>query len=322
MAEETQQEVRLKTQYIDIDPRKLRLLELNAHFMSHETYARLVANIQKDGVLTSTPLAWQVHDDQTLDPLLDADGAPVYEVLSGNHRTRASIDAGLPTITIEAIEGYIDPARRVAMQLSHNAIFGEDDPAILKTLYESIDDVDLRLYSGLDDKMLKLLDDVSLVSLSEANLQFQTVSITFLPNELDAAKAVWDVAQKAAAGSKAHWLARWQDYDAYLDGLEATSEAHGVKNIATALMLMMKVFGAHVTDLQAGYLDEDGEAVKPKQNVPIESVLGDIFIPAGTAARLNKVIQREMSAKRLDSARRWQVLDTLLDAWEGAADGD
>lgn len=311
---------KLNTRFIEVNPAKLRLLDLNAHFMRHEMYARLIENIQRDGQLTSTPLVWQIHDDDTQAPQLDKDGEPVYLVLSGNHRTKASIDAGLKTITVQAIDQYIPHSRRVALQLSHNAIFGEDDPAILKTLYEGIDDVEMRLYSGLDDKTLDLLDDVSLVSLSEANLQFQTVAITFLPEERDAVEEIWDDVKQSASGAKAHWLAHWRDYDKYLDSLEAASESHGVKNIATALTLVLDVFKRHVTDLSAGYLDEDGEAHSPKQSVPIETVLGDIFIPAGTAARLNKMIQQSVSRGELDNAKRWQALDALLDAWEGGQD--
>lgn len=43
---------------------------------------------------------------------------------------------------------------RIAIQLSHNAIVGQDDPDILKKLYDKILDIDLKEYSGLDDKTL------------------------------------------------------------------------------------------------------------------------------------------------------------------------
>lgn len=319
MAQEAQQKI--KTRYERLDPRKIRLLEVNAHYMKHEEYHRLVENIKADGEPTSTPLVWQVHDDDTQQPILDEDGEPIYEVLSGNHRTRASIDADMPTIMYQIIEGYIPKPKRLAIQLSHNSITGEDDPAILKTLYEDIDDVSMRLYSGLDDKTLKLLDEVQLVSLSEANLQFQTVSITFLPDELEHVEGVLDEVKKAAKGSKAHWVARWSEYDAYLDSLEAASESHGIKNIATALMLVLAIFRRHVTDLQEGFLDDEGEAIKPKQRIPTETVLGDVFMPAATAARLNKAINRALSQQKIGKSQRWQIIDLLLDAYEGKSDG-
>ena len=45
----------MQTKIITTDPKRIRLLELNARFMRHETFARLVANIKKDGDLTQTP---------------------------------------------------------------------------------------------------------------------------------------------------------------------------------------------------------------------------------------------------------------------------
>ena len=76
----------INTRIIEIDPRELKLLKMNARFMRHEEFQRLVANVKKDGQLTSAPFA-------ALDP---ADGK--YEVLSGNHRVQAAVSAGLEKI--------------------------------------------------------------------------------------------------------------------------------------------------------------------------------------------------------------------------------
>jgi hypothetical protein len=82
----------LKTHDILIDPKTIKLLDLNARYMRHETFARLVDNIRADGGLHGdTPLAWRLHDDATQQPILDAEGQPIYEVLSGNHRVKASV---------------------------------------------------------------------------------------------------------------------------------------------------------------------------------------------------------------------------------------
>ena len=45
----------IETTIITIDPKKIKLTEINARFMTHETYQRLVANIAQDGKLTSIP---------------------------------------------------------------------------------------------------------------------------------------------------------------------------------------------------------------------------------------------------------------------------
>ena len=71
---------------LEIDPREIKLLETNARYMKHEEFNRLVENIRRDGKLTSTPFLCKDDDDRWL-------------CLSGNHRTRAAIEVGLPTIT-------------------------------------------------------------------------------------------------------------------------------------------------------------------------------------------------------------------------------
>jgi ParB-like chromosome segregation protein Spo0J len=159
---------------VEINPREIRLLETNARYMKHEEFNRLVDNVRKDGKLTSTPFLCKEADGKWL-------------CLSGNHRTRAAIEVGLEMITCLATDDPLTEEQKIAIQLSHNAIAGQDDPATLKALYEKILDTSLKKYSGLDDKTLELLDKFASISISEANLTFQTLSMVFLPNELEEA---------------------------------------------------------------------------------------------------------------------------------------
>lgn len=277
----------INTRIVRMAPERLKLLDLNARYMRHETFARLVENIRADGGLTgNTPFAWLLHDDATRQP----QGEAVYEVLSGNHRVKAAIAAGLTELDICLTDDYLPPDRRAAIQLSHNAISGEDDPATLKTIYEGISDAEMRIYSGLDDKTLKLLDDVTVAPLSEAALQFQTISMTFLPDEAQLVQETFERARKAAGGVKGHWLARWADYDKTMDALEISGQAYGVKNTATSLMLILDVFTRHLTDLAEGYILADEQPRQKGQRVPIQTVLGRQDIPAGTAAKLRKAL--------------------------------
>jgi hypothetical protein len=310
------------TRVVRMDPRRLKLLDLNARYMRHEVFMRLVENVRRDGGLTSLPFAWRLHDDETRQPVMGEDGEAVYEVLSGNHRVKAAVAADLAEIDVLVTDAYLPPDRRRAIQLSHNALVGEDDPATLKTIYGAIGDFDLRLYSGLDDKTLKLLDQVKAAPMSEAALTFQTIALTFLPHEVDQVNAAWEMARKAASGSKAFWLTRWGDYDRCLDALEAASQSYGVKNTATALMLVLEVFTRHLDELTEGYLDSLGEPVENARRVPLATVLGEGTIPAQAAAKLKKVVDRMAGRGEIDPAKRWQALERLADGYlvDGAAE--
>lgn len=282
-----------------VDPRELTLVEVNARFMRKEVFDRLVANIRRDGALTSTPLVW---NDQ-------ATGRMV--VLSGNHRIMAACEVGLEQVDVIVVDQPLSRARQVALQLSHNAIEGEDDPATLRQLYEELDDVDWRAYSGLDDKQLDLLAQVDLEGLSEANLDFATVQLVFLPHELDAARASFDEARKLVQAD-ARWLAAYADYETTLDALATAHGAHNVGNVATALGLILAVFERHLDELRDAWLDPDaGEPVDARRLVPIETILGTRSMPADAGAVLARAVDRMVRKGEVPADQRWRALELL-----------
>jgi len=284
-----------------VDPRTLTLLDVNARFMRKETFDRLVANVRRDGALTSTPLVW---DDAATDRRV---------VLSGNHRVMAAIEADLPLVDVIVVSQELSRARQVALQLSHNAIEGEDDPATLKRLYEELDDVDWRAYSGLDDKQLDLLAQVDLEGLSEANLDFATVQLVFLPQELDLARVSFDEARKLVLADQ-RWMAAYRDYETTLDALGTAHAAHNVGNVATALGLILAVFERHLDELRDGvwYDPASGEPIgNPRQLVPLETVLGTRTMPADAAAVLTRAIDRMVRDGDVAADQRWRALELL-----------
>ncbi|MGC4947724.1 ParB N-terminal domain-containing protein [Streptomyces sp. DT224] len=279
------------------DPRLLTRLEVNARFFRKEEYDRLVENVRRDGCLTSTPLIYSGGEYD--------EGREL--VLSGNHRTMASVDAGLDEIDCMLIEEQLTRQQLVAIQLSHNAIAGEDDPATLKQLYEELDDVDWRAYSGLDDDQLKLLAEVSPEGLSEANLDFATVSLIFLPAELEAARTAFE---EARLGQNESWLAARADYEQTLDTLASTHAAHKVGNVATALHAILTITETHIGDLRTGYTASDGTAAH-SGHVGLETVLGARTLPAPAAVTINKAIAAAEGRGEIEQGQGWKLLERL-----------
>ncbi|WOX11412.1 ParB/Srx family N-terminal domain-containing protein [Streptomyces sp. N50] len=297
----------IKPHMVEGDPRDLTLLDVNARFMRHEQFQRLVANVREDGALTSTPLVWN-----------DAESGRRI-VLSGNHRTKAAIEAGLERIFWLEITEPLPRQRQIALQLSHNAITGEDDPATLKALYEELEDVSMRLYSGLDDKMLELLEEVTVPSLAEANLDFATVQIVFLPDEKAAAEKALENARKAASAD-ARWLARIDQYESVLDALDTTKGAHNIGNVAAAFAILLTVVERHLGEFAAGWYDPDEQIATRKGTAPIETVLATRTMPVDAAAVVQRAIDRMEHHGDIEPGQRWRALELwAADYLAGAA---
>jgi len=209
-------------------------LEKNARFMRVEQYRQLVENIKRDGCLTSVPFAVKRGDR--------------YYILSGNHRIKAAKDAGLTEVMVLYTDQELSHAQQVAIQLSHNAIAGQDDLAILRELYDEINDIALKEYSGIDDAVLGRMEPPSLDPLSEKGLEYRVVSIAFLPEEVARAEELLARALKEATGDET-WINHRSDYDRFLDALTAAKSAASVKNTATAFCLLLDLAEKHLDEI-------------------------------------------------------------------------
>lgn len=285
-------------QMVQGDPRTLTLLDLNARFLPHEQFRQLVANIERDGHLTSTPLVWNDGDSGRL------------IVLSGNHRVLAAIEAGLTSIWWMQIDEPLPRQRQIALQLSHNAIAGHDDPAILKELYEELESVEWRQYTGLDDKTLDLLEKVDVSSLGEANLDFASVQLMFLPDELERAEAAFDAARSAASADQ-RWVAGLAQYEPVLDALETSRAAYKIGNSATALSVILAVFERHLGELAEGWFDAATAEANRKGAAPLETLFGVREIPVETAAAVRAAIDQLVRDGSVPETERWRALDVL-----------
>jgi hypothetical protein len=277
---------------------ELDLLEENARYMRHETFARLVENIKHDGALTSVPYCWRVPETGR------------YLVLSGNHRVKGAREAGREVILILFNDQALSEQERIAIQLSHNALVGEDDPGMLKALYDRLDTFEAKVYSGLDDKTLDLLERVQPIPMSEVNLAFTQLAIIFLPEELEEARRAFEDARRLHKADET-WLARWRDYDAWLDSLDMAGSAHGVKNMAVSLSIVLAVFRAHQTDLADGWLDAETDETRHKNWVPLASITGTDRIPPESAKIIRQAVELMQGRGDVQVKNRWQALEYM-----------
>lgn len=125
---------KLDVELKEIEFREIQETDLNAQKMSEADFKRLVENIRHDGCLTSTPLI-----------CVDENGN--YTCISGHHRIRAAMIAGIKSSPCLVLKD-IDESTRIRLQLSHNDIHGNPDDAIVALLLERLNDSDMGLVNA------------------------------------------------------------------------------------------------------------------------------------------------------------------------------
>jgi len=223
----------------------------NARYLTAHQHQRLVANIRRDGVLTSLPLV--ARCETTPQDLL---------IVSGNHRVAAARDAGLSAVDVIEIQEVLPKARLVAIQLAHNAIAGQDDQAILKSLYEELA-IEWQEYSGLTDDVFEL-EDLNVTVLSSVHPLYREVVFAFLPSDAQAVEELLNSAEKWAKQARPVYVAQAETFTAFFEAMVAVKQAKHVKNAAVALALLCELGMAKALELLPPPEEPHGEKA-PRQ---------------------------------------------------------
>ena len=202
-----------------MDPKDISLLKKNARILKKDVFQQLTANIGRD-----KPLCHRLSDGRV-------------EVLSGNHRVQASVEAGIERILVMIIEEDLTRSQAVAIQLSHNALVGEDDPALLAELWAEIEDIAAKTYAGLSSDVVEKLDKIDLTSFTTPQVSTRTMTFAFVDSEAERLNAVLDDLDGLPA--KEIWLADVRQFDRFFDLLEATKRTFDVRNASLAMLKLM-----------------------------------------------------------------------------------
>lgn len=201
--------------------------ESNARIMSKDTFDRLKANIAKDSRLESLPFV-TIKNNQA--------GNDEFLIISGHHRIRAARMAELEYIHALVNETELTDDQIKSKVLSHNSLNGFDDPQILKKIYDEINDIEMKLASGLlssdilDKSMSVKVDDISIP------FEYELVSILFLKQHAEHFDKIMD----KIAISKIH-LADKADFDRFADTITNVSEKYEVRNLASIFVTIMDI---------------------------------------------------------------------------------
>jgi hypothetical protein len=189
--------------------------------MTPQEFSQLVANIKGDGKLLGLPVVYR------------------GEVLSGNHRVRAAIKAGIEEADVLDVLTELSEERKLAIQLSQNAINGKDDPNILAQLYTSMKSLEWKQYSGVTDDAFKCTDE-KLAALGITRPKYEELTIVFLPEE-KAAFVELLARLEAAKKPKDILVGNLDTFDALFDAIIRVKQEKKVINNAMALRMLAEL---------------------------------------------------------------------------------
>ncbi len=282
------------------DVSELVFLTKNARYLKQEKYQQLAENIAEDGGLTSIPLVAKMENGK-------------YEILSGNHRIKAAKQSGQENILVLSIDQVLPREKKIAIQLSHNALEGKDDPQILKSLYDELVMLDMKKYSGVDEAVFAELENLKTATMTGDALRFKAVTLMFLPSEIEYIKETFDRI-KERIGSDEAWLMHEKDYDRYLDAMEITKSAFDVKNTALAFTIILDNFSKTFDLLKdvALRVEEGQEESKKKKTVPLTPIFDTYNIPFELALKLDKVMNDAISSASIKKDEKYKMLELFV----------
>jgi hypothetical protein len=209
-----------------VDPKNIKLLKQNARYFKRSTYKQLVDNIKKDQRLSSVPLCHAIDKN-------------IYEVLSGNHRVKVAIDAGVEYILIIVVLKKLSKSKQISIQLSHNALVGLDDPNILADLWTKIDDIKEKLYAGLSSDVVKEIKNIKLITFTTPQVYTKTITFTFTDSEKENIDKI--IKELEAYTTNEIHMAHIEQYDDFFKALRKVKKTQNIKNSSLAMVKLLEI---------------------------------------------------------------------------------
>lgn len=228
-----------------VAPTDLREQDVNAQVMEPAQFERLTANIKERGQLESLPYCSQPNSN-----------GPIA-IVSGHHRVRAAVAAGLEQIPVLVDTGPMTRSRVVAKQIAHNVLHGTQDDEVLRRMVSLIDEVDDLLTTGLPDDYLPIVDDdvPSLGSEPTAAFEWKSVTFTFLPHQFDR----FDELARALDNVDAMAVADRDQYEAFAEAVHRYGLAHTIRSSGTVVATLVEIAHRELAALEAEAEHSGGE---------------------------------------------------------------
>lgn len=132
----------------------------------------------------------------------------------------------------------IDEERKRAIQLSHNAVTGKDNPSILAELYKDLG-LDAKMFSGLTDDILDT-SKFNISGLNSKSLGYDELRLAFLPEDREKFEAALNLIRHDKNIVATH-AARFRDFDTVFDAAIEVKDKRNILNSALAFLVMAEL---------------------------------------------------------------------------------
>jgi len=204
----------------------LREQDKNARVMEGDKFQLLQKTIGKDKRLESLPLV-----------AFKDDSHGEFQIISGHHRVRAARMAGLQYIFCLVDESSLSEDRIKSKQLAHNSIQGHDDVQTLKEIFESIEDIEAQIDSGISAK--DIMKGISAINIDEMSVEYETEVVSLLFTE----KGFKDFKRtlEKVEDSEAIYLADHKYFDEFVKVAREVSMVEDIRNMTGIVAKMCEI---------------------------------------------------------------------------------
>ncbi len=219
-------------------------LEKNAHFMTKDIQDRLTENIKQDGFLSQLPFCMRRKEDGK------------FVVLSGNHRLKSAIKAGLDYILVLFIE-EVSKDVQIAYTLSHNALVGKDDVQMLKEIYNEIESIEAREFTGLNGLKFIDVEKIPTASINDGDIELTEMKFLFVESKRHDVEGVLKELEKHDLTQTSALV--YGSFEEYIKVATAVKKAYDIKSNTVAFSKMVEICKEHLEQKAAAEAEAESK---------------------------------------------------------------
>jgi hypothetical protein len=208
-----------------LDCATIREQDINAQVMDKRKMKILTANVKNRGTLESLPYVYKNGDR--------------FEVVSGHHRLRAAVAAGLPQIYALVETNSLTKSQIVSKQIAHNELTGQADNEILTQLVRQMEELDDIIASGLPQDYLNSINGESVtIDIPSLDFDWRIMQLTFLPKQMNEFETL---AKAIDSKTSLIGIADREQYEKFCDAMIKYGRTKNIKSVGTTLSLLTEI---------------------------------------------------------------------------------